>query len=136
MNKPEETKNRGTRGMCANIIWVSLVVIVMAGCFASNLGGAWMGGPANLAQFMMTVAYIIFWGMFTFRTRRQSALIRISVVISVLTFIGAVSSLMMRLINSGFILAAVLSTFASVVPTGWNNTSARGQLCPHHIHRF
>ena len=98
----------------ANIIWISLAVIVTVGCFASNLSGAWMGSPAKATQFIMTAVYIIFWGLFTFSTCNRTKTVWISVVMSALTFIGAVSSLVMRLLHSGFIFAAILSTFASV----------------------
>ena len=114
MRQPKETKNEDNQKMCANIIWISMAVIVTAGCFASNLGGAWMGHPAKSTHFLMTVVYIIFWGLFTFSTRTKPVTVWISVVMSGLTFIGAVSSLVMRLLNSGFIFAAILSTFASV----------------------
>ena len=114
MKQPKETKNEGSQKMYANIIWISLAVIVTAGCFASNLGGAWMGHPAKSTQFLMTAVYIIFWGLFTFSTRRKTTTVWISVVMSALTFIGAVSSFVMRLLNGGFIFAAIFSTFASV----------------------
>ena len=114
MKQPKATKNESNQKMYANIIWISLAVIITAGCFASNLGGAWMGHPAKSAQFLMTAVYIIFWGLFTFSTRSKTATVWIAVVMSTLTFIGAVSSFVMRLLHSGFIFAAILSTFASV----------------------
>ena len=114
MQRQKETKNEVNQKMYANIIWISLAVIVTAGCFASNLGGAWIGGQAKSAQFLMTAVYIIFWGLFTSITRRKTATVWISVIMSALTFIGAVSSFVMRLLNGGFIFAAILSTFASV----------------------
>ena len=114
MKQPKGTKNEGTRRMYATIIWISLAVIVTAGCFASNLGGAWMGHPAKSAHFLMTAVYIIFWGLFTFSTRSKTAMVWISVVMSALTTIGAVSSFVMRLLHSGFVFSAILSTFASV----------------------
>ena len=114
MKQPKETKNEGNQKMNANILWISQAVIVTAGCFTSNLDGAWMGHPAKTTQFLITAAYIIFWGSFTFSTRSKPAMAWISVVMSAFTFIGAATSLMMRLLHSGFIFAAILSTFASV----------------------
>ena len=114
MKQPKEMKNAGTRRRYAELIWISLAVIVTAGCFASNLGGAWMGHPAKVAQLLMTAVYLIFWGLFTFSTRKKTAPVWISVVMSTLTSIGAVSSLVMRLLHSGFMFAPILSTFASV----------------------
>ena len=114
MKQPKETKNKENQKMYANTLWISQVVIVTAGCFASNLDGAWMGNPAKFTQFLITAAYIIFWGSFTFSTRIKPAMVWISVVMSALTFIGAASSLVMRLLHSGFMFAAILSTFASV----------------------
>ena len=114
MKQPNKTKNESTHKIYANTIWISLAVIITAGCFASNLGGAWMGHPAKFAQFLMTTVYIIFWGLFTFSTRSKTAKLWISVVMSTLTFIVSLTSLGMRMLHSGFIFAAILSTFASV----------------------
>ena len=114
MNQPERSKSGGNRGIRANLIWISLAVIVTAGCFASNLGSAWMGGPARPAQFLMTMVYIIFWGLFSFSTLRKTEMVWVAVVMSALTSIGAVSSFIMTLLHGGFILTAILSTFASV----------------------
>ena len=114
MKQPEETKNGGARRIYANIIWIFLAVIVTAGCFASNLGGAWIGHPAKPAQFLMTAVYIIFWGMFAVVTRKHIVLIRISLAISLLTAIGAVAALSTMLVNFGLIFAVLLGAFTAV----------------------
>lgn len=74
-----------------------------------------MGGPAKFTQFIVTVVYIIFWGIFAVSTQRHIMLVRVSFTISLLTFIGAVTVLIMRLINVGFIFAALFGIF-TIVP--------------------
>ena len=97
-----------------NLIWIGIALAVMVGCFVSNIGGAWMGGPADAGQFIATVFYILFWGLFTVMTRQYGVLAKVSFIISLVTFIGALNSLVMRLLSEGWILAALISTFASV----------------------
>ena len=86
----------------------------MVGCFVANIGSTWMGGPANIGQFIATILYIIFWGVFTIMTRKYGVLVKVSFILSLLTFIGAFNSLVMRLLSEGWILAALISAFASV----------------------
>ena len=114
MKQLKENKHEGNQKMSANIIWIFLAVIVTVGCFASNLDGAWMGHPAKPAQFLMTVAYIVFWGMFAVVTRKHIVLVRVSLAVSLLTAIGAVAALSTRLVNFGLIFAVLLGAFTAV----------------------
>lgn len=111
---PAVSEKKALQSLRTNLLWIFVALAVMVGCFLSNLGGAWMGGPANPWQFAATVLYLIFWGVFTVATRRFGVLAKVSFLISLLTFIGAVNSLIMRLLSEGWILAALISTFASV----------------------
>lgn len=111
---PEVDGKKAFQSLRTNLIWIAVALAVMVGAFVANIGGAWMGGPANIGQFAATVLYIVFWGVFTIATRKYGVLVHVSFIISLLTFIGAVNSLVMRLVSGGFILAALISTFASV----------------------
>lgn len=111
---PEVDGKKAFESLRNNLLWIAVALAVMVGCFVANIGGAWMGGPANLGQFIVTVLYIIFWGIFTIMTRKYGVLVKVSFVISLLTFIGAFNSLIMRLLSGGWILSALISTFASI----------------------
>ena len=81
----------------------------MVGCFVANIGGAWMGGPANIGQFIATILYSIFWGVFTIMTRKYGVLVKVSFILSLLTFIGAFNSLVMRLLSEGHSIKEIAS---------------------------
>lgn len=112
--EPEVDGKKAFQSLRTNLLWIAVALAVMVGCFVANIGGAWMGGPANIGQFIATILYIIFWGIFTVMTRKYGILVHVSFIISLLTFIGAVNSLVMRLLSEGWILAALISTLASV----------------------
>ncbi len=86
----------------------------MVGCFVANIGGAWMGGPANIGQFIATILYIIFWGVFTIMTRKYGVLVKVSFILSLLTFIGAFNFLGHAAAFRGVDSFALISAFASV----------------------
>lgn len=111
---PEMDGRKAFRSLRTNLIWISVALAVMVGCFVSNIGGAWMGGPAHIGQFVATILYIIFWGVFSVMTKRYGLLANISFVISLLTAIAAINSLFWRLMGSGWIISALVSVFASV----------------------
>ena len=102
------------RRMYRKLLGVAMALAVMAACFLINLGGAWMGGPAGAAELAVTLCYCVFWGIFSMVTRRIRPLARFSLVLSLLTLISAAVSLVCRLTGGGFIVAALLSVFASV----------------------
>ena len=97
-----------------NLLWIAVALATMVGCFVANIGGAWMGGPANLGQFIATILYIIFWGVFSIATKKYGLLVNISFVISLLTTISAINSLFWRFMGDGWIISALVSIFASV----------------------
>ena len=111
---PEVDIKKSFQSLRTNLLWIAVALATMAGCFVANIGGAWMGGPANLGQFIATVLYIIFWGVFSVTTKKYGLLANISFVISLLTAIGAINSLFWRLIGGGWIISALVSAFASV----------------------
>jgi len=111
---PELDGKAVLRRVYQTIAGVLLILFVMAACVAINAGGAWMGGPANPWQFVVTVIYIIFWGLFSIVVRNHQNLAQVSFVISLLTFISAVNSLVWRLLGGGGFIAGFVSIFASV----------------------
>lgn len=111
---PEVDGKKAFQSLRTNLLWITVALAVMVGCFVANIGGAWMGGAANIGQFIATILYIIFWGVFTIMTRKYGVLVKVSFILSLLTFIGAFNSLVMRLLSEGWILAALISAFASV----------------------
>lgn len=112
--EPDLNTKKAFQHIRSNLIWIGIALAVMIGCFVLNIGGAWMGGPADVGQFIATVFYILFWGLFTVMTKQYGVLAKVSFIISLVTFIGAFNSLIMRLISGGWILAALISMFASV----------------------
>ena len=111
---PEMDGKKAFLHLRSSLVWISVALAVMVGCFVSNIGGAWMGGPANIGQFIATILYIIFWGIFSAATRKYGLLANVSFVISLLTAISAINSLFWRLMGSGWIISALVSVFASV----------------------
>ena len=111
---PEVDGKKAFQSLRTNLIWIAVALAVMVGSFVANIGGAWMGGPANLGQFIATVLYIIFWGVFSVATKKYGLLANISFVISLLTTIAAINSLFWRLMGDGWIISALVSIFASV----------------------
>ena len=111
---PEVDGKKAFQSLRTNLLWIAVALATMVGCFVANFSGAWMGGPANIGQFIATILYIIFWGIFTVMTRKYGVLVKVSFILSLLTFIGAFNSLVMRLLSGVWILAALISAFASV----------------------
>lgn len=87
---------------------------VMVGCFCLNTGGAWEGGPAGAGHFAVTLAYLLFWGLFTVQARRYRTLTAIAFWLSLLTFVSAAAGLWWRLTSSGGFLAALLAAPSAV----------------------
>ena len=110
---PEVDGKKAFQSLRTNLLWIAVALAVMVGCFVANIGGAWMGGPANIGQFIATILYIIFWGIFSVATKKYGLLVNISFVISLLTTIAAINSLFWRLMGEGWIISALVSVFAS-----------------------
>lgn len=102
------------RSVRRSIFGIIIAAAVMLSCFVINVGGAWMGGPASAGQLAVTILYCIFWGVFTVASRNFGPLVRVSFVISLLTFLSAFNSLVWVLLGGGGFITAFLSVFASV----------------------
>ncbi len=93
---------------------IALAIAVTVCCFLLNLGGAWYGGAADLSELAVTLLYVIFWVVFSIVSPKHTPFVKIVFVISLLSFISSICSLIFRLTHSGFILATLISVFASV----------------------
>lgn len=96
------------------IISLITAAVVVAICFAVNIGGAWIGYRANWGNAAATAAYILFWAGLTYLGRRDAATFRLPFIFSILSFISSILSLRAHITGNGSILDAFLSVFASV----------------------
>lgn len=97
--------------ICKINIQIALILTVF--CFAINVGAAWWGGKADIGHLATTLLYLLVWFAFTYLSRNFRPMIRLSFVMSLLTFISSMISLRAIIFGAGFI-SAFLSVFASV----------------------
>lgn len=100
--------NRGRIFSAAAIV---IAVLVMAVCFAVNLGSAWMGDRATMGQLLVTVFYILFWSGFLFFSKRRETLRKAALIITVIVLLSSICRLIFQLIELGFLsmIAAILT---------------------------
>lgn len=91
-------------------IWVLAVI----GAAALNLAGAWYGGSANLSSLAATIGYLCATTGFLILGRANSIGSRLGFLWSLLSFLSAFWSLIMRLAHSGFIISAIFSLLSAV----------------------
>lgn len=97
-----------------NLFGIIVAIALMISCFVINTGGAWEGGPAQIGHLVVTIIYLIFWGVFTVISRKYSPLVKMSFVISLLTFISSISGLVWRMFGQGGFVSAFISIFTSI----------------------
>ncbi len=102
------------RSLRRRIFAVFAALTVMVGCFCLNAGGAWEGGPAEGGHLAVTLAYLLFWGLFTVQARRYRPLTAIAFWVSLITFISAAAGVWWRLTETGGFLAPLLAAFSAV----------------------
>lgn len=102
------------RNACKNLFGIIIAIALMISCFVINIGGAWEGGPARIGHLVVTIIYLIFWGVFTVISRKYSPLIKISFVISLLTFISSANGLVWKMFGQGGFVSAFISIFTSI----------------------
>ncbi|MBQ8508376.1 MAG: zf-HC2 domain-containing protein [Clostridia bacterium] len=130
LNEPVIDEKRLFRRAASRLLAIVAALAVIIACFAVNLGGAWMGGPATVGQFAATIGYIVFWGVFCWAVRRFRTLVKFSLIMSAISFVGALWALICRLTDSGWILDALLTALTSVPFyglrwfLGWDETYA------------
>lgn len=111
---PEFESNKIFRHAQKNILGIIIALAALISCFVINTGSAWEGGSAGLGNLTITILYIVFWGVFSFISRKYEPFINISFVISVITLISAVAGLISRISNRGGFITALLSIFSSI----------------------
>ena len=111
---PDFESGRLLKGVFRHLLAAVMAAAVMAACFVCNMGGAGMGDAAGAGHLAATVLYVLFWGLFTWRTRDAAPLAKMSFAISLISFFSAVQSLFWRLLGEGGFIAGFLSVFASV----------------------
>ena len=96
--------------MTRNRIWFLSAVALYALCFAVNLAGAWWEyNSAAIWNFLVSVAYILFWILFTADTGTSRGRRRVANVVAVLTLIGGLLGLVARAPNAWFALIPALA---------------------------
>lgn len=79
-----------------------------------RIGGAWMGGRADISNLIVTILYVIFWSVFSVRSRGYVPLIKVSFAISCITFVSAAAGLIARALHIGGFITGILSVFSSI----------------------
>lgn len=111
---PEFESSKVFRHVRKNMLGIIIALAAMISCFAINTGGAWAGGSAGLHNLTITVLYIVFWTVFSFISRKYEPFIKVSFVISLITFLSATAGLISRVLDSGGFITALLSIFSSI----------------------
>ena len=114
LHTPEFESNKVFRHARKNILGIIIALAALISCFAINTGAAWEGGAAGLGNLIITILYIVFWGVFSFISRKCEPLIKASFIISVITLISAVAGLISCVSNRGGFITALLSIFSSI----------------------
>lgn len=101
------------RGICKNLFGIIIAIAAMTGCFISNAWGAFDGGPARTGHLVATILYLFFWGAFSIVCRKYRPLIRLSFIISLLTFISAVYALICITLGTGGFLSGFIGSISA-----------------------
>lgn len=96
------------------LLSAAVLLLTVIAVFAVNLGGAWYGGTAGTAALGATVVYVGAVTVFLMTGRSSRVGVRVGFVWSLLSFLSAAWSLLMRLLHSGFVISALISTLTSV----------------------
>ena len=97
-----------------SVLAIILALAAVISCFVINAGGAWMGGRADISNLIVTILYVIFWSVFSVRSRGYVPLIKVSFAISCITFVSAAAGLIARALHIGGFITGILSVFSSI----------------------
>ena len=97
-----------------SILGIIVALAVMISCFSINAGSAWEGGPAEIGNFAVTMLYVIFWSIFSCTSRKYEPLVKVSFVLSLITFVSSFAGVVARVSDSGGFVTALLSIFSSI----------------------
>ena len=89
LQTPEFDSRKIFRHAKKSVLAIILALAAVISCFVINAGGAWMGGRADISNLIVTILYVIFWSVFSVRSRGYVPLIKVSFAISCITFVSA-----------------------------------------------
>ena len=89
LQTPEFDSRKIFRHAKKSVLAIILALAAVISCFVINAGGAWMGGRADISNLIVTILYVIFWSVFSVRSRGYVPLINVSFAISCITFVSA-----------------------------------------------
>ena len=93
LQTPEFDSRKIFRHAKKSVLAIILALAAVISCFVINAGGAWMGGRADISNLIVTILYVIFWSVFSVRSRGYVPLIKVSFAISCITFVSAAAGL-------------------------------------------
>lgn len=68
----------------------------------------------SLSNLIVTILYVIFWSVFSVRSRGYVPLIKVSFAISCITFVSAAAGLIALALHIGGFITGILSVFSSI----------------------
>lgn len=111
-----------------NKIGILMIVAAMIIIFVCNLEGSWFGGRATTGQFVLTIAYAVFWFLFSAFSRKEHFLQKMSYVIGSISFVSALYSTICRYLDFGGFVSGFIAIPSGVPFYGlrayldWNTT--------------
>lgn len=114
LQTPEFDSRKIFRHAKKSVLAIILALAAVISCFVINAGGAWMGGRADISNLIVTILYVIFWSVFSVRSRGYVPLIKVSFAISCITFVSAAAGLIARALHIGGFITGILSVFSSI----------------------
>lgn len=111
LQTPEFDSRKIFRHAKKSVLAIILALAAVISCFVINAGGAWMGGRADISNLIVTILYVIFWSVFSVRSRGYVPLVKVSFAISCITFVSAAAGLIARALHIGGFITGILSVF-------------------------
>lgn len=114
-------------------VWLLMAVVISLYSFLVNGGGAWMGDPGLMRNFIATLVFLGFWLGFSVFNRRSRGMVCCGLVISALLFLSALGGVLWGQWKISTLLM-LLSPLTGVplyglrMFWGWNETYLAGLL--------
>ena len=96
-------------------IGILMIIAILITVFIVNLEGSWFGGKASTGQFVLTIAYIVFWLIFSWILRKEYLLQKWSCMIGSISFVSALYSTICGYFDFGGFISGLIA-FPSGVP--------------------
>ena len=104
-------QNKGQGHTVAGII--AMLVLVYSSIVVNANGAAW-GGNAGFDSFFMTLFFILFWSMFIVVYKNNTVLAKLYYVLSLLMCMAATCGFLLRLMETGGFISAMLVSLVAV----------------------